>query len=201
MKLYYSPGACSLASHIALREAGLPFDLEKVDLGTHTTEKGADFAKINPKGYVPALQLDNGQMLTEGVAIMQYAADQRPSMGIAPANGTLERYKLQEWLNFISTEIHKGFSPLWNPKTPAEYQTMVRERLATRLGALDQHLAKHDYLMDRYSVADGYAFTVISWAKYTNVDLAPFTNVQAYLGRIAARPKVHDALAAEGLLG
>lgn len=200
MKLYYTPGACSLASHIALREAGVPFELEKVDLGTKTTEKGADFAKVNPKGYVPALQLDNGEVLTEGVAIMQYAADQRPSTGIAPANGTMERYRLQEWLHYIGSEVHKSFGPLFGP-FPEEGKAALKERIKKRLGEIDRHLAGRDWLLDRFTVADGYAFTVISWSKYVDLSLDPYPNVKSYLGRVAARPRVQDALKAEGLAG
>lgn len=200
MKLYYAPGACSLSPHIALREAGLNFDLVKVDLKTKETAEGGDFRRINPRGYVPALVLDDGKVLTEGPAIVQYVADQRPSMGLAPANGTLERYRLQEWLNFITSELHKSYGALFGPQVPAEYKAQVREKLATRLGPLDELLGKQDYLTgSRFTVADGYLFVVLNWSQWTDVDLKPHPNLQAYLRRVAARPKVKDALEAEGL--
>lgn len=200
MKLYYKAGACSLASHIALSEAGVPFETESVDLATKVTATGADFTKVNPKGYVPALRLDDGTVLTEGVAIMQYVADLRPATGIAPANGTMERYRLQEWLHYIGSEVHKSFGPLFGP-FPEEAKTALKERIRKRLGELDKHLAGREWLLDRFSVADGYAFTVVSWSKYVDIDLAPYPNVTAYLQRVAARPKVQAALKAEGLLG
>jgi len=200
MKLYYKAGACSLASHIALSEAGVPFETESVDLATKVTATGADFTKVNPKGYVPALLLDDGTVLTEGVAIMQYVADLRPATGIAPANGTMERYRLQEWLHYIGSEVHKSFGPLFGP-FPEEAKTALKERIRKRLGELDKHLAGRAWLLDRFSVADGYAFTVVSWSKYVDIDLAPYPNVTAYLDRVAARPKVQAALKAEGLLG
>lgn len=200
MKLYYSPGACSLSPHIALREAGLNFDLVKVDLKTKETADGGDYRRVNPKGYVPALVLDDGKVLTEGPAIVQYVADQRPSMGLAPANGTLERYRLQEWLNFITAELHKSYGALFGPQVPDAYKAQVREKLATRLGPLDELLGKQDYLTgSRFSVADGYLFVCLNWSQWTDVDLKPFPNLQAFLKRVAARPKVKDALEAEGL--
>ncbi len=200
MKLYYKAGACSLASHIALSEAGVPFETESVDLATKVTATGADFTKVNPKGYVPALLLDDGTVLTEGVAIMQYVADLRPATGIAPANGTMERYRLQEWLHYIGSEVHKSFGPLFGP-FPEEAKTALKERIRKRLGELDKHLAGREWLLDRFSVADGYAFTVVSWSKYVDIDLSPYPNVTAYLERVAARPKVQATLKAEGLLG
>lgn len=200
MKLYYKAGACSLASHIALSEAGVPFETESVDLATKVTATGADFTKVNPKGYVPALRLDDGTVLTEGVAIMQYVADLRPATGIAPANGTMERYRLQEWLHYIGSEVHKSFGPLFGP-FPEEAKTALKERIRKRLGELDKHLAGREWLLDRFSVADGYAFTVVSWSKYVDIDLSPYPNVTAYLERVAARPKVQATLKAEGLLG
>ncbi len=201
MKLYYAPGACSLSPHIALREAGLNFDMVKVDLATKEIAGGGDYRRVNPKGYVPALQLDDGQVLTEGPAIVQYIADLRPSMGLAPANGTLERYRLQEWLNFVTSEMHKSYGALFGPTVPEDYKTQLRERIAGRLGPLNELLGKQDYLTGaRFSVADGYLFTVLNWSQWTEVDLSPFPNLQAYLKRVAARPKVKDALEAEGLL-
>ena len=199
MKLYYSPGACSLSPHIALREAGLNFDLVKVDLGSKETSEGGDYRKINPKGYVPALAMDDGKVLTEGPAIVQWIADQRPSAGLAPANGTFERYKLQEWLNFITSEMHKAFGSLFNKALPEEAKKMTKEKIATRLKWLDEQF-KTDYLTgSRFTVADGYLFVVLGWAQYLDIDLKPYPKVQAYMARIAARPKVKEAMAAEGL--
>lgn len=200
MKLYYSPGACSLSPHIALREAGMNFDLVKVDLAGKTTSEGGDYRKINPKGYVPALQLDNGTVLTEGPAIVQYVADQRPSMGLAPANGTVERYRLQEWLNFITSELHKSYGSLFNKAMPDDYRVQVKEAIGKRLAWLEEMLGKSDYLTgSRFGVADGYLFVILNWSQWVDIDLKPFPNLQAYVARIAARPKVKEALVAEGL--
>ena len=200
MKLYFSPGACSLSPHIVLREAGLPFDLEQVDLATKKTKRGDDFTAVNPKGQVPALRLDDGATLTEGPAIVQYLADRAPAAGLAPANGTLERYRLQEWLNFITSELHKGFSPLFKPNTPDAYKAIARANLADRFGHLDRQLAGKSYLIgDRFTVADAYAFTVVGWSKYMKIDLAPWPNLNAYMERVAGRPKVQEAMKAEGL--
>src|SRR5262245_19996239 len=166
MKLYFSPGACSLSPHIVLREAGLPFDLEKVSLSKKQTAGGADFGSINPKGYVPTLQLDGGEVLTEGPAIVQYLADHKPEAGLAPKNGSMERYRLQEWLNFISTELHKQYSPLFNQKMPEEAKVLVREYLGRRIGHVARHLDGKQFLMgDHFTVADAYAFTVLRWSK------------------------------------
>ncbi|HEX9461729.1 MAG TPA: glutathione transferase GstA [Alphaproteobacteria bacterium] len=201
MKLYFSPGACSLSPHIVLREAGLNFELEQVDTKTKKTKAGADFWTVNPKGYVPVLRLDNGETLTEGPAIVQYLADQKPESGLAPKPGSLERYRLAEWLNFTTSELHKGFTPLFKPNTADEYKKIARETLATRLAYLDKQLAGRQYLMaDRFTVADAYAFTVVNWSNFQNVDLAPWPNVKAYMDRVRARPKVQEALKAEGLL-
>lgn len=201
MKLYYSPGACSLSPHIVLREAGLTFDVEKVDLKTKTTETGADFTKVNPKGQVPTLLLDNGEILTEGPAIVQYLADQKPASALAGAAGTMERYRVQEWLNFITSELHKGFSPLFRPNTPDAYKEIARANLAAKFDAVDKHLAGKTYLMgDKFTVADAYLFTVSGWGKFTGVDVSKWSNVSAYLGRVGARPNVQAALKAEGLL-
>ena len=200
MKLYFSPGACSLSPHIVLREAGVTFDLEQVDLKTKKTKGGADFKSVNPKGQVPVLVLDDGRMLTEGPAIVQYLGDQKPALGLVPAAGTFERYRLQEWLNFVTAELHKGFTPLFRPDTPDAYKEIARANLAAKLAVLDAHLAKNQYLMgDNFTVADAYCFVVVGWSKFVGVDLKPFANVGAYLGRIAARPKVQEALKAEGL--
>jgi glutathione S-transferase len=201
MKLYYSPGACSLSPHIVLREAGLAFDKVRADTKTKIMDGGGDYKTVNPLGYVPALQLDDGTLLTEGPAIVQYIADQVPDKRLAPANGTLERSKLQAWLNFVSTELHKGFSPLFNPNMPEEAKKIFRERLATRFAHLDKHLAGNEYLMGKaFSVADAYLFVVSNWASHVDVDLSPYGNVLAYRKRISARPAVQAALQAEGLL-
>lgn len=201
LKLYYSPGACSLSPHIALREAGLQFELERVNTTTKKTAGDADFLKVNPNGYVPVLGLDDSSVLTEGPAIVQYIADQNPQAHLAPANGTPARYRLQEWLNFISTEVHKGYSPLFNPATPEEYKKAVVTRLLSRYAYLDKALAGKQYLLgDQFTVADGYLFTVTNWANFLKIDLSAYPNVQAFQARVAARPKVQEALKAEGLL-
>ncbi len=200
MKLYYSPGACSMASHITLREAGLPFDLEKVDLRAHRTEKNEDYALINPKGYVPAMRLDNGEILTEGPALLQYIADQKPATGLAPAAGTMDRYRLMEWLNFVSTEVHKQFSPLFNPGITPEWREAQVSRLAGRFDYLAKQLNGRDYLMgERFTVADAYLFTVLGWCGMLKIDLGRWPMLQEYLGRIASRPSVKAAMKAEGL--
>ncbi len=201
MKLYYIPGACSLSPHIILREAGLSFDLVKVDGKTKKTDSGTDFNAINPKGYVPLLELDDGQRLTEGAVIVQYLADRKPEAKLAPAAGTPDRYRLQEWLNFIASEVHKGFSPLFNPQLPESWKTVVVDRLGTRFDYLSKHLEKNQYLMGNgFSVADAYLFTVLNWTRFVGIDLGKWPLLQAYSARIAARPSVQQALAAEGLL-
>ncbi|MDR3454274.1 MAG: glutathione transferase GstA [Rhodoferax sp.] len=201
MKLYYSPGACSLSPHIALEEAGLVYEAIAAPTKTHQLPDGTDYYTINPLGYVPLLELDDGTRLREGPAIVQYIADQAPAKKLAPANGTLARYQLQSWLNFIGTEVHKGFSPLFSPATPAEYKTMVIDRLLSRLKWVDGELAGKQYLMgDQFSVADGYLFTVTNWAAPTNLDLSALTHLAAYRARVAARPAVQRAMKAEGLL-
>jgi glutathione S-transferase len=200
MKLYFSPGACSLSPHIVLREAGLDFELERVDFRTKHTKSGADFLAINPSGYVPTLVLDDGQVLTEGPAIVQYLADRKPESGLAPRNGTMERYRLQEWLNFISTEIHKGFSPLFNKAAPEEWKTLVREALGRRIGHAEKQLEGKAYLLgDHFTIADAYLFTVLGWTKYVAIDLATWPGLVAYVARIAERPSVKAALEAERL--
>jgi glutathione S-transferase len=201
MKFFYSPGACSLAPHIVIREAGLPADIVKVDLKAKKTEKGEDFSKINPKGYVPTVQLDNGQVLTEVAVLLQYIADQKPEAKLIPPAGTLDRYRAQEWLNFISSEVHKGYSPLWNPATPDAYKTIVRQKLADRLGLLDKHFATNDYLMGKsFTAADAYLFTVTNWSPHTGVDMSAHKNLNAFRDRVAKRPAVQAALKAEGLV-
>lgn len=198
MKLYYSPSACSLSPHIALREAGLDFELVRVNLAKHTLPDGSDFTRINPKGYVPVLELDDGSFLTEGTAIVQYIADLKPESGLAPAAGRFERYKLQEWLGFINSEVHKGFGPLFRPTTPDDYKATVRETLAKRFDYLAEHLAKNDFLMGtQFTVADGYLFTVLNWGQWTGVDISPWPALLAFLKRIGSRPSVIAAQAAE----
>ena len=201
MKLYYSPGACSLSPHIALHEAGLAFTPVLASTKSHKLQDGTDYYTINPLGYVPLLELDDGTRLREGPAILQYIADQVPLKMLAPQNGSLQRYRLQEWLTFIGTEIHKGFSPLFNPATPEDYKTIARDKLLQRLQWVDGQLADKQYLMgEQFTVADGYLFTVTNWAKPTNLDISAFTHLAAYRDRVAARPAVQEAMKAEGLL-
>jgi len=201
MKLYYSPGACSLSPHIALHEAGLAFTPVLASTKSHKLQDGTDYYGINPLGYVPMLELDDGTRLREGPAIVQYIADQVPQKMLAPQNGTLQRYRLQEWLTFTGMELHRGFSPLFNPATPEEYKAMAREKLLDRLKWLDSQLAGKQYLMgDQFTVADGYLFTVTSWTKPTNLDISGLANLAAYRDRVGARPAVQAAMKAEGLL-
>ena len=201
MKLYYSAGACSLAPHIALQEAGLAFEAIAAPTKTHKLTDGTDYYTINPLGYVPLLVLNDGRQLRESPAILQYIADQVPAKQLAPANGTFERYKLQEWLNFIGTELHKGFAPLFTPGMPEEAKTIAKTRLSSRLQWVDGELAKSPYLMgDTFTVADGYLFTVAGWSKYVGVDISGLANLGAYMARVGARPAVQSALRAEGLI-
>jgi glutathione S-transferase len=198
MKLYYNPAVCSLSPHIALREAGIPFELVKVDIRAHTVADGSDYYKINPKGYVPVLQLDNGELLTEGLAIVEYIADLKPEANIAPPHGTMARHRLREWLAFISTEIHKGFGPLFNRNLPDDQKQATRERLGARLAWVEQQLQGKTYLLgDQFSVADGYLFTVLGWGKWTGVEIAQWPGLVAFCERVGARPKVQEAIAAE----
>ena len=200
MKLYFSPGACSLSPHIVLREAGLAFELEKTDIGTKQTAAGIDFKTINPKGYVPTLQLDDGQVLTEGPAIVQYLADLAPNKNLAPVAGTMERYRLMEWLNFISTEIHKTFGALFKATTPEETKKAAHETLAARAEIVNARLQANDYLVgNSFSVADAYLFTVLNWSGHVKFDLSRWPALLAFQSRIAARPAVRAALVAEGL--
>jgi len=201
MKLYYSPGACSLSAHIALQEAGLAFEPVKTSTKTHQLEDGSDFYAINPLGYVPVLELDDGTRLREGMAVVQYIADLAPAKNLAPANGTLARSRLQEWLAFIGTELHKSYSPLFNPATPDDAKATVKSKLRSRFEWVDKELEGKDYLSgEHFSVADGYLFTVSSWAKPTGVDLSGLTNLLAWKERVAARPAVQAAMKAEGLI-
>ncbi|MHB1283080.1 MAG: glutathione transferase GstA [Metallibacterium scheffleri] len=198
MKLYFSPGACSLSPHIVLHELGLPFEAVQVDLKSKRLKDGADFWKINPKGYVPTLQLDDGAILTEGPAIVQYLADQKPTAGLAPANGTFARYRLQEWLNFISTELHKQFSPLFNPASTDAVKQAQQERLAERFREIVAAMGAAPYLLgDQFTVADAYLYTVLTWAGIVGVDLAPYPALQAFMKRVEERPAVKATLAAE----
>ncbi|HJS21622.1 MAG TPA: glutathione transferase GstA [Steroidobacteraceae bacterium] len=201
MKLYYSPGACSLSPHIVLREAGLKFELEKVDNKTKRTESGADYLKLNAKGYVPLLQLDDGRFLSEGPVVAQYIADLKPESGLAPPNGTYERYKVQEWLNFITSELHKQFSPLFRPDVADEVKKNSRANIAKRLEWLAKELDGRSFLTgEQFTIADSYLFVVLNWARFTDVDLTPWPVIGKFLERVAARPKVQEALKAEGLV-
>lgn len=201
MKLYFTPGACSLSVHIALHESGLPFEAEKVDLRAKKTADGGDYFSVNPRGAVPALVLDNGQVLTECAVLLQYVADQAPEKNLAPAFGTLERYRTMEALNFVSSELHKGFGPLWNPATPDAYKAVVAENLGKRFADLNAHFEKHAFLAnDTFSVADVYLFVVTSWSKYVKLDLSPWPALGAFMGRMADRAGVQAALKAEGLV-
>ena len=198
MKLYFSPGACSLSPHIALLESGLPFTLELASTKTHQLKDGTDFYTINPLGYVPVLELDNGQRLREGPAIVQYIADQAPASKLAPANGTWERYQLQEWLTFIGTEIHKTFSPLFNPNMPDSAKELFRAQILKRLTWVDSQLADKDYLTGaQFTVADGYLFTVCGWTKFVGIDVSALANLGKFLERVGARPAVQKAIADE----
>ncbi|HUR88945.1 MAG TPA: glutathione transferase GstA [Ramlibacter sp.] len=201
MKLYYSPGACSLSPHIVLREAGLAFEPVLAPTKTHKLQDGTDYYTINPLGYVPLLELDDGARLREGPAIVQYLADLAPTKNLAPANGTLQRYRLQEWLTFIGTEVHKTYSPLFNPALTDEAKQVFRDKLAARYRWIDSQLAGKDYLMgDHFTVADAYFFTVTRWAQPLNIDLTAMPNVLAHHERVRARPAVQEALKAEGLV-
>ena len=201
MKLYFSPGACSLSPHIILHESGLPHTIEKVDLRSKTTASGADYTSINPKGYVPALETDAGVLLTEGPAIVQYLADLVPAKNLAPAAGSIERYQLISWLNFIGTEIHKNYSPLFNPAALDDAKQNARSNLAKRYAYVERMLEGRDYLVGtQFSVADGYLFVVTNWSGMLKIDLSAFPNLLAFQKRIAARPAVQAAMKAEGLL-
>lgn len=200
MKLYYSPSACSLSPHIVLREAGLAFTPVLASTKTHKLQDGTDYYGINPLGYVPMLELDDGTRLREGPAIVQYIADQAPQKNLAPANGTLPRYRLQEWLTFIGTEIHKSFSPLFWPNIPEEAKAVYREKLASRFAFVDRELEGKDYVMgEHFSVADAYLFTVTRWTRPMAIDISKFSNLVAHHARVEARPAVQEALKVEGL--
>ncbi|HEV3500855.1 MAG TPA: glutathione transferase GstA [Bradyrhizobium sp.] len=201
MKLYYSPGACSLSPHIALLEAGLPYDLVKVDLRAKKLENGDDYLKVNPKGQVPALGLDNGELVTEGPVIVQMIADKAAGKNLAPARDSAERYKLQEWLNFITTEVHKNFGPLFSPVLADDAKAFFKDRVMAKFKYLDGALAGRDHLMGKqFTVADGYLFTMLNWADRMKFDLSALPNLSAYKARVGARPKVQEALTKEGLM-
>jgi glutathione S-transferase len=198
MKLYFSTGACSMASNIALHEAGIQFEMSKLDKRTKRAD-GVDFVTINPKGYVPALLLDDGQVLTENVAVLQYIGDLNPAAKLAPAAGTMERYRLQEWLSFINSELHKSFSPLFNSEAAEDTKTYARNYLAKRLAYLETALGDKKYLMgDQFNVADAYLFTVLGWGVHVGVDIGP--KLKSYVDRVRARPHVIEAMTAEGLI-
>jgi glutathione S-transferase len=200
MKLYYLKGACSLASHIALYEAGLKFEVASLDRATRIASDGADFNKLNPKGYVPALLLDNGELLTENAAVLQYIADRAPEKKLAPANGTFERLRLQEWLAFVNSEVHKSFSPLFNPAAPAEAKEFTKVNLNKRLDWLDQTWGSRSFLMgEQFTVADAYLYTVFGWLKGAGLDPARWPTLKQFHERVAARPAVQQARKAEGL--
>jgi len=201
MKLYYSPGACSLSPHIALLEAGLPYDLIKVDLKAKKLENGDDYLKVNPKGQVPALALDNGELVTEGPVIVQIIADKAAGKNLAPARDSIERYKLLEWLNYIASEVHKNFGPLFSPVLSDDAKAFFKDRVMGKFKYIDSALAGHDYLMGKqFTVADGYLFTMLSWAERMKFDFSALPNLAAYQARVAARPMVQEALTREGLM-
>jgi len=200
MKLYYSPGACSLSPHIALCEAGIKFELVKAALKTHTLADGSDYYQVTAKGQVPLLELDDGARLSEGPVILQYIADHAPASGLAPAAGTMERYRVMEWLNFITSELHKGFSPLFNPKMPQEAKEIFAARVKARFAYVDDRLEGNDYLMGKeFCVADAYLFTMTQWAEGQGIDLSGFKNIEAFRARMLARPAVQDAMKAEAM--
>jgi glutathione S-transferase len=201
MKLYYTPGACSLSPHIVLLEAGLPYDLVKVDLRAKKLENGDDYLKVNPKGQVPALALDGGELVTEGPVIVQMLADKAPGKNLAPARDSAERYKLQEWLNYITAELHKNMGPLFSPMLSDDAKAFFKDRAMGKFKYIDGKLAGHDYLMGKqFTVADAYLFVMLSWADAMKFDLSGLPNLLAYKARVAARPKVREALVEEGLI-
>jgi glutathione S-transferase len=201
MKLYYAPGVCSLSPHIALREMGLPFELVKVDTATHKLADGRDYLEINPRGYVPVLELDDGSRLTEGPAVVQYLADLKPDSKLAPANGTMERYRLQEWLGFINSELHKAMAPLFDASMPDAVKQAVRDKIAKRLDWTASALKGRSFTLgEQFSVADGYLFTVLNWTRGVGIDLKRWPALAAFQERVAARPAVQAAMRAEGLV-
>jgi glutathione S-transferase len=200
MKLYYSPGACSLSPHIVSREAGIDLELEQVDIREKKTKSGKDFWSINPKGQVPVLEIDGGQLLTEGPVIVQFLADGKGATGLVPAAGTADRYRVLEWLNFVASELHKTYGPLFRPTTPEDFKKQSRENLGKRFDVLDKQIAGKNYLTgDTFTAADAYLFVVLRWSPRVEIDLSKWPNIKAYVDRVAARPKVQEALKAEGL--
>jgi glutathione S-transferase len=201
MKLYFAPGACSLSPHIVLREAGVNFDLEQVDLREKKTTTGGDYWEINSKGQVPVLELDEGGRLTEGPVIVQYISDKNPGAGLMPPAGSMDRYKTLEWLNHTTSELHKTLGAMFRPTMPDEYKKVSKEGLVNRFKNIDKHLAGKQYLMgDKFNAADAYLFTVLRWTARLDIDLSPYPNIKAYMDRVQARPKVQEAMKAEGLL-
>ena len=202
MKLYYSPGACSLAAHIVAREAGLAIDLIKVDMASRRTEKGEDYFAINTRGYVPAIVGDDGEVHTEVAALVQYLAEQAPRSDLVPPAGSKERLRVNQWLAFVASELHKTFSPwLFDSQIAESTKQAVHDKIAIRFAELDRHLATRAHLTgNAFTVADAYAFTIVNWSNFFEIDLAPYANLRAYMARIAARPKVQEALIAEGLV-
>jgi len=200
MKLYFAPGACSLAPHLALAEAGLPYDLEQVDLRAKKTKSGDDYRAVNPKGSVPAITLDDGQLLTEDAVILQWIADQKPDAKLAPAAGTMERYRLQEWLNWVATELHKGISPFFNPRASDEWKGILRERLAQQFEFLNSRMKKPYLMGAQYTVADSYLYTILRWTGLQKIELDKWPDIPAYMERVQARPASQKVLKEEGLL-
>jgi len=201
MKLYFAPGACSLSPHIVLREAGYEFELEQVDNKAKKTKSGQDYLTINSKGQVPVLELDNGERITEVPVIVQYLADQKPASGLAPANGTMERVRLQEWLNFTTSELHKTYGLFFRPTTPADFKVISKEHLGTRLNWLETQLAGKQYVTgNKFTIADAYLFTVLRWSPFASISLDKWPNIKAYVDRVTARPKVQEAMKEEGLI-
>jgi glutathione S-transferase len=201
MKLYYWPGACSLSPHIVSREAGIDLQLAQLDRAERKAADGTVLSSVNPKNQVPVLELDDGQKLTEGPVIVQYLADQKPASGLVPPPGTMDRYRVQEWLNFITSELHKTFGSLFRPTTPEDFKPTLRDMLGQRFDWIDKQLAGKQYLMgEKFTVPDAYLFTVLRWSPRVGIDLSKWKNITAYIDRVAARPKVQEAMKAEGLL-
>jgi glutathione S-transferase len=201
MKLYYWPGACSLSPHIVSREAGIDLQLAQLDRAERKAADGTVLSSVNPKNQVPVLELDDGQKLTEGPVIVQYLADQKPASGLVPPPGTMDRYRVQEWLNFITSELHKTFGSLFRPTTPEDFKPILRDMLGQRFDWIDKQLAGKQYLMgEKFTVPDAYLFTVLRWSPRVGIDLSKWKNITAYIDRVAARPKVQEAMKAEGLL-
>ena len=201
MKLYYAPGACSMAPHIVLREAGYKFDLDKVDIPNKKTADGGDFYQVNPKGYVPALKLDDGQVLTEVGVICQYLADQKPETGLAPKLGTMDRYRQMEWLNFAASEVHKQLGALFNPKMTSDMKEVQLGYIERRFNTLEKMLAGRQYAMgEKFTIADAYLFTVLNWTNVHKIDVAKWPNIKTLMERVRNRPKVQETLKVEGLV-